>query len=138
MGHTPYGYRIEGGRAVIDEDKAGRLRALFDNYLDGMSLIPAAEKAGINGMQHSSIGRLLRNKHYLGDEFYPPIIDQELFDIAEEERKKRAGDLGRIREYTDSEAKIFTQRYKAGCAERKFDDPFKQAAYAYSLIETEE
>ena len=138
MGHTPYGYRIEGGRAVVDEEKAEKLRALFDNYLDGMSLIPAAEKAGITGMQHSSIGRLLRNKHYLGDEFYPAIIDQELFDIAEEERKKRAGDLGRIREYAGNEAKTFTQRYRAGCAELRFDDPFKQAAYAYSLIETEE
>ena len=138
MGHTPYGYGIEDGRAVIDEEKAENLKALFDNYLAGMSLLPAAEKAGIMGMQHSSIGRLLRNRHYLGDEFYPAIIDQELFDIAEEERIKRAGDQGRIREYEEKEKPPMAQKYRVGSVERKFDDPFKQAAYTYSLIETEE
>ena len=138
MGHTPYGYRIEGGRAVIDEEQAEKLRALFDNYLDGMSLIPAAEKAGIIGMQHSSVGRLLRNRHYLGDEFYPPIIDPELFDIAEEERIKRAGDLGRIRELESKEPAPVRQKYRIGSVERRFEDPFRQAAYAYSLIETED
>lgn len=138
MGHTPYGYKIVSGKAVIDEEKAEKLRALYDNYLDGMSLIPAAEKAGIEGMYHSSVGRLLRNRHYLGDEFYPAIIDQELFDIAEEERKKRAGDLGRVREYKYQESKPVLHRYKSGAAEQLHDDPFRQAAYAYSLIETEE
>lgn len=138
MGHTPYGYRIVDGRAVIDEEKAEKLRALYGNYLDGMSLVPAAEKAGITGMQHSSIGRLLRNRHYLGDDFYPAIIDQELFDIAGEERMKRAGELGRIREYGEQEEKKVLHRYRAGIAEKRFEDPFRQAAYAYSLIETEE
>ena len=38
MGHTPFGYRIENGVAVIDEDAAGKLRTLYANYLDGMSL----------------------------------------------------------------------------------------------------
>lgn len=138
MGHTPYGYRIECGKAVIDEERAEKLRMLFNNYLDGMSLIPAAEKAGITGMQHSSIGRLLRNKHYLGDEFYPAIIDQELFDIAEEERIKRAGKLGRIRSFEETGAGQQWQNYRIGSVEKRFEDPFKQAAYAYSLIETEE
>ena len=38
MGHTPYGYKIENGKAVIDETAAEKLRKLFDNYLNGMSL----------------------------------------------------------------------------------------------------
>ena len=38
MGHTPFGYRIENGVAAIDEDAAGKLRMLYANYLDGMSL----------------------------------------------------------------------------------------------------
>ena len=42
MGHTPFGYRIENGVAVIDEDAAGKLRMLYDNYLGAMSLMNAA------------------------------------------------------------------------------------------------
>ena len=37
MGHTPFGYRIENGVAVIDEDAAGKLRTLYANYLSGCS-----------------------------------------------------------------------------------------------------
>ena len=38
MGHTPFGYRIENGTAVIDESAATKLRQLYENYLSGMSL----------------------------------------------------------------------------------------------------
>lgn len=47
MGHTPYGYRIENGKAVIDEKKAQQIRNLYRNYLDGMALAKAAHEAGI-------------------------------------------------------------------------------------------
>ena len=33
MGHTPYGYRIENGKAVIDEAAATQVRELYKNYL---------------------------------------------------------------------------------------------------------
>ena len=42
MGHTPYGYRIENGIAVIDNDAVDRLRNLYKNYLAGMGLMSAA------------------------------------------------------------------------------------------------
>lgn len=29
MGHTPYGYRIENGIAVIDEEAAGKFRKVL-------------------------------------------------------------------------------------------------------------
>ena len=50
MGHTPYGYKIENGKAVIDETAAEKLRILFDNYLNGLSLQTAAKAAGIKTM----------------------------------------------------------------------------------------
>lgn len=49
MGHTPFGYRIENGIAVIDESAAAKLRQLYKNYLSGMSLSKAAVEAGIIG-----------------------------------------------------------------------------------------
>ena len=42
MGHTPFGYRIENGTAVIDKPAAVKLRQLYKNYLRGMSLSKAA------------------------------------------------------------------------------------------------
>lgn len=39
MGHTPFGYRIENGIAIIDEPAATKLRQLYKNYLSGMSLL---------------------------------------------------------------------------------------------------
>ena len=45
MGHTPFGYRIENGIAIIDEPAAAKLRQLYKNYLSGMSLSKAAAEA---------------------------------------------------------------------------------------------
>jgi len=47
MGHTPFGYKIENGIAVIDQPAADKLRQLYKNYLSGMSLSKAAAAAGI-------------------------------------------------------------------------------------------
>ena len=47
MSHTPYGYVIRDGAAYIDEEKAKRIRKLFDGYISGLALQPAAEKAGV-------------------------------------------------------------------------------------------
>ena len=45
MGHTPFGYKIENGIAVIDQPAADKLRQLYKNYLSGMSLSKAASAA---------------------------------------------------------------------------------------------
>ena len=47
-------------------------------------------------LHHGSAGRMLRNKKYLGDDYYPAIIDKEIFDKAEEIRMSRAKALGRV------------------------------------------
>ena len=70
MKHIPYGYRIENGRAVIDEEQAATVREFFQNYISGMALMPAAENAGLK-LYHGSAGRMLRNKKYLGAKLTP-------------------------------------------------------------------
>ena len=70
MGHTPYGYRIEDGKAVIDKAAATQVRELYKNYLGGLSLTNAAQEAGLD-LLHSGAKRMMRNMHYLGDDFYP-------------------------------------------------------------------
>ena len=41
-----------------------------------MALAKAAAAAGIE-TYHGTAKRLMENRHYLGDDFYPAIIDQE-------------------------------------------------------------
>lgn len=43
-----YGYKIVDGRAVVDRAAHKKIQLLFQNYLAGMSLSKAAEKAGIH------------------------------------------------------------------------------------------
>ena len=136
MSHIPYGYRIENGRAVIDEDAAGRVRTLFDAYLSGDSMNTAAGKAGIKSF-HAGIGRMLTNARYLGDGFYPAIIDADTFAAAEAKRASRAEKLGRIQKPKEPEKAVFPTSFRMREGTEKFDDPFEQAEYAYSLIETE-
>lgn len=136
MGHTPYGYRIEGGRAVIDEEAAKQVRQIFEYYLTGESLTTAAGKAGLK-MFHGGVSRMLKNPHYLGDDYYPAIIDQETFERAEAERLRRAKSLGRVREPEGQEKIEVPVSFRTSRVEQKYDDPFLQAEYAYNLIESE-
>ena len=136
MGHIPYGYRIEEGRAVIDEEQAERVRELYRGYLSGFALMPAAKQAGIETW-HGSAKRLLQNRHYLGDAYYPAIIDREMFDKAEQELKKRAEKLGRVWEQKEEEKVTYPVDFSTKLMEKQYEDPFMQAEYAYSLIESE-
>lgn len=138
MSHTPYGYKILNGRAVVDATRARQIVNLFDEYIKGASFKTAAEITGI-AVTHSVVGRILKNEIYLGTEFYPAIIDKDRFDAAASERLKRATVLRRIYEYTDElvvKEKKYT--YHLRNVPQKYDNPFRQAEYAYSLIESEE
>jgi hypothetical protein len=95
MGHKPYGYRIENGKAVIDEEVAAKIKKLYEAYLAGASFQSAANEAGIE-VKHCGAKRMMANRHYLGDDFYPAIIDKDTFDKAEAEKQRRAEALGRL------------------------------------------
>lgn len=136
MGHTPYGYRIENGKAVVDETAAGQVRKLYSGYLEGLSLKNAAKEAKIH-CYHATASRMLQDNRYLGDEFYPPIIDEETFEKAKIEKQRRAEKLGRIWEPKDIPETNYVVKFKAKPLEQKYDNPYKQAEYAYSLIESE-
>ena len=90
MGHTPYGYRIENGTAVINDQEADCVRRIFDNYISGMSLREAAKAAG-HPLVHSTVKRMLTKKYYCGDDFYPAIIDISTFHTANSELKRQLG-----------------------------------------------
>ena len=136
MGHTPFGYRIENGIAVVDEHAAEQVQALYQSYLSGDSLRTVANKAGIDAF-HAGIGRILKNRHYLGDDYYPAIIDPDTFAAVQEERFRRASALGRIRQPKEDKVSVHPTTFHIIEGAEFYDDPFAQAAYAYSLIESE-
>lgn len=132
--HTPYGYIIVDGQAVIDKPIAEKLRALFVAFLSCGSMRAAAVKSGIE-KTHSVIGRLLKNRIYLGDEYYPQIIDEETFHQVQELRCHNAKVQNRVHEYKKQESALVIGHYKLGKVLVKYDDPYKQAEFAYGLIE---
>lgn len=135
MGHTPYGYRIEDGIAVIDQEAAGKLRKLYENYISGMSLKAAAAKAGIE-TYHGTAKRLMITRHYLGDDFYPAIIDEEIFHKAQEELSQRAA-LCRMNRDTQKKTLKTPTLFTIREIEKHFANPAAQAEYMYSLIDCE-
>lgn len=136
MGHTPYGYRIKNGKAVVDETEAEQVRKLYTGYLEGLSLKNATKEAKME-CYHATASRMLQDRRYLGDDFYPPIIDEKTFEKAKVEKQRRAEKLGRIWEPKDIPQRDYSVKFKAKPIEQKYDNPYKQAEYVYSLIESE-
>lgn len=97
MSHTPFGYQIKNGKAIVDMEEAEKIRVLFQSYLAGAALTTAAKEAAIH-VSHSSIHHILQTTHYIGDDYYPAIIDADTFTAAQKEITNRAKKLGRIRE----------------------------------------
>ena len=133
MAHTPYGYRIVNGLAIIDENEGKKIASLFEEYIIGKSMRDAAMKVGI-AKTHSMIGRILKNRVYLGTNFYPQIIDEVTFNKAQEIRQENAITQNRIKPAVEEEPPVVPDEFHVGKIEKKYDDPYMQAEYAYSQI----
>ena len=136
MGHTPFGYKIKNGIAVIDEEEANQLREIYSLYLSGLSFNAIARKLEIK-IFHTGIKRMLLNKKYLGDDYYPPIIDKETFDKVPLEINTRAESLGRLNRGSKIKKVVIPSVFTVIPIEEYFDNPFIQAEYIYTLIESE-
>ena len=101
-----------------------------------MGLIPAAEKGGLK-LYHGSAGRMRQNKKYLGDDYYPVIIDKETFDKAEEIRMSRAKALGRVWKLEGKKDILFPTNFTIPAVKKVSDYPIEHAAFAVSLSERE-
>ena len=109
---------------------------LYANYLNGMSLKNAANDAGIETF-HASAKRLLMTEHYLGDDFYPAIIDKETFDRVQTERIKRAAALGRLDQKSTRKTPKIPTQFSIGAIMEHYDNPATQAEYVYGLLKGE-
>ena len=133
MKHTPYGYNIVGGMAVINEEQAANLRKLCENYLSGMSFVQAAKDIGLE-MKHSGVKRLMQNPRYLGDDFYPAILTPEIAQAVEAERLRRDALYKGTRYTKKAVTTVIPTRFAMKRTAPKYQDPIRQAEYAYSQI----
>ena len=101
MAHVPYGYRIEKGIAIIDEHQGAQIKELFQAYLEGVGLQTLAARTGIFRF-HAALAKLLEDRRYLGDGYYPALVDEISFYKVQEERKRRVERLGRNKNFFDS------------------------------------
>ena len=103
--HMPLGYRMAGGKIFIVPEQAELVKGVFLAYSEGNSMYQLArrltEQGALNAnhkpvWNHGTVGKILENRRYLGDEFYPAIIEPELFTKVQERRKEKSRELGRI------------------------------------------
>ena len=91
MGHTPFGYKIENGIAVIDQPAADKLRQLYKNYLSGMSLSKAATALGRNNKQTQMRKLQIPTRFHMGEVtalYDNPVKQAEyLYSLIESESK---------------------------------------------------
>lgn len=135
MEHTPFGYVIVDGRPKVHETEAARLTTLYSSYLLGLSRESAAEVASIKA-NHTEVKRMLQNVHYLGDDVYPRIIEDDIFNAVQAERQRREKALGRdnIPPKEKPTPVIYTE-FRMKKQTQKFTNPIAQAEYAYGRIE---
>ena len=102
--HTPMGYRIVNGKAEIIPKDAEIVKGIFEDYLNGTATYRIAKKLTEQGIpnanrrpswSHCSVGKILENQRYKGDDFYPALIDTGTFERVQERRRERAESLGR-------------------------------------------
>ena len=136
MGHTPLGYKIENGAAVIDTENAEKIKKMFDLYLSGLGLAQAANSVGLN-KYHCTVKKMLKNNKYMGDDFYPAIVEAETFEKVQAEIYARAEKLGRTNASPKERNIFIPTKFRLAASDKYFDDPMKQAEYMYSLIESE-
>lgn len=122
------GYKIENGLICIDEFDSEKVKQIFANYLNGNTLMASASMVGLE-LYHGSVRRILTNKHYLGDEVYPKIIDEDIFYLAEKELNKRGKVIKKKGEKAIKSTKLcFLKEIMTN------EDPFLEAEQNYNLI----
>ena len=148
-----YGYRIKNGRAYVEPSEAARIVSFFTLYAEGAGIKDAARSAGIT-LSTGACRNMLSNRVYLGTDFYPQLVDAELFNTVQDEKEKRGAHLTGIagakkkeREPVKTRFKMVRFKYSASTASTASQvavvdtgteevDPAEQARVLYSQIVT--
>ena len=122
--HMPIGYKLVNGKVVLEIKKVKTVQKIFKDYLNGVSLHAIAKELTATGFlnannkpswNHGSVGRILENVKYLGDDMYPQVIDKQEFELVQSRRKSVGKKLGRSLQYNSMKSQsLFSQKLKCG------------------------
>jgi len=126
--HMPMGYKMVDGQIKISEEHAKIVKSIFADYVKGKSLKAIAteltDRSILNANKkpnwnHGSVGKILQNVKYQGDEFYPRLIDEATFKKAQDGRTATEVKLGRTQQFNAMKNQsIFSGKIKCGeCGE---------------------
>ena len=102
--HIPLGYSVAQGKAQIEPETCQVVQAIYKAYDDGASCNAIAKDLTAKGIWTANqkavwhccmVGKILENQKYLGDDFYPRMIEDDLFWRVQNRRKERAEKLGK-------------------------------------------
>ena len=116
------------------------MRKFVHYYLEGASIREAKEKAGIP-LSPSRAGRILENPVYIGDGYYPPLLDPLTSQRVIEERRRRYQALGCFVSRHPAPPVPVRERFvlreegfHAVHSGEVMTDPVRRAALIYALI----
>lgn len=113
--HMPIGYKVIDGKITVYEKHRKIVEEIFRDYDSGISAIRIASGLKARGITnahdrvawtHVSIGRILENHNYLGTEYYPQMIDKELFERVQKRREQTRIESGKGQHRPDRDARI--------------------------------
>ena len=103
-GYLLYGYKKDGKKVVIDEEKANIVKYIFDEYLHGTYIKTIIENLTAKGIYNrgkpfaaNTVHHMLENEKYTGsfecngeivDNIFPEIISKETFLIVQERKRQ--------------------------------------------------
>ena len=96
---TVYGYQFIDGMLQADEKQSRMVQEIFEVYNSG---VPVSRlKDHIEGLEihRVKLSDMLSDKRYLGNEAFPQIIEQELFEAVQQRKKERRKAIGKEQPY---------------------------------------
>ena len=94
----PFGYQMQDGIILVRESESIIVRKIYADYIAGAGLQEIATILTRNKTEYmecktewnkNRIKRLLEDRRYVGDDIYPKIINEEVFQRANETRENR-------------------------------------------------
>lgn len=129
MSHIPYGYEVKDGKIFIVEEAADKARQIFSELCIGHEFDRIRKTAG-HPITHSMVKQLLQRKCYIGNSFYPKIVDENLFSRVQIELQKRQKSTGKTRR----KVPVIRTNFVLSDEREPQENFTKQAEYLYSLI----
>ena len=132
-GGVPFGYSIQNGDAVINNEEAEKLLDYFDYFLAGLSMAAAAREAGL-ACDPATLPHLFFRKEYTGSGLYPSLITEDYRSRLIGERTRRRTVSGNPYRKKVRHVKIHTDFVMKKHQGTLPEDPVKCIEVIYGLI----